>query len=703
MKPTFILGLILASTLTVGAQLQLKPLENDFRNQKNVQTIEQTPMVTTIQKGVKQVFQANVRMNIPQNMLDSTVQGDDVVVQLDSIIYKNERGRAYSKTLYTYIRTFETNTKITEVYAWADSLWTKTSKVTTVGNQDNNVLLSESFTYSEGLVTSGRKYEYTWDVNANDDWTCDQIVYSYSSNLPELWMAISRTNSVFHGHSLVYRWYDYYQINYETYELEPSSRLEQFMNEEGFAIIVAYYSWSTNSQTWIGTDKNGYNYDTDGNLISEVNYQWNYTENLWGNKLITTYNCLGYIKTEYLWNANTWEPIRQTGNENGDTVYYKLIDGEFIKDYKNSIVDLGDNTLSYGRYDWSGTQWVLTSSNQETHDAEGNLLQRIKYTYNMQGLKTSYEQLYRASVNSSWVASWSYLQEYEYNDEGEEIKYTVSDYNETDFEPYFKRETIRANGRVYYVEESYWNGSNWELSSRGDYFYSAVKQEIVVQEDEPVNQDGTGSIGLGLSLPTNTSITEGSFSLTLATGIGIDSKQTTLAPALEDKYSLSITENLNGTWDFTIAPKAVAYANRVLQNFTYQQIISIAYIVPIGTEIGTYEAIVSNVKFEFEDETTIIVDEIPIEIIVDKVINGTVQHMANNIAVYPNPTLNHLTITHAEGVTLIVHNSVGMKVMEKNISNNSEIINTSTWDKGLHILTLTDNKSEKGRMKIVKK
>lgn len=704
MRPTFILGLILAYTFTVGAQTQLKPLENDFRNQRNVEVIEQTPMVASIQKGAKQVFQANVRVDMPQNMLDSIVQGDDIVVQLDSIIYKNERGRAYSKTYYTYIRTFETKTIIKEVYELTDSLWTKTSKVTSVGNQYNNMLFSESLAYNnEGSITSGSKREYIWDVNANDDWTCLQTVYTYSPNAPELWVATFRMDDVFHGHSIVYKSSEQFQLNYNTNELEPTSRFEQLLNEDGFDLITAYYNWNANLQNWYGTDKSGYNYESNDNATSTVTYLWNDTEHLWGNKLVTTYNYLGYIVTEYLWNANTWVPVSQTGDENGDTVHYILVNGEFIRNYKSGIVDYGDNKFLYRDYLWDGSKWVLTSYNNESYDEQGNLLQRMKHTYNMQGYSTSYEQLYRESANDSWVVSWSYLQEYEYNDEGEETKYAVSYYGETDFEPYFKRETNRVNGRIYYIETSYWNGSSWDVDSRGDYFYSAVKQEIVVQEDEPVNQNGAGSIGLGLSLPTNTSITAGSFSLTLAAGIGIDPEQTKLAPALEDRYSLSITENQNGTWDFAIAPKAVAYANRVLQNFTYQQIISIAYIVPIGTDIGTYEAIVSNVKFEFEDETQIIVDEIPLEIVVDKVINGTIQHMANNIAIYPNPTLDHLTITNAEGVTLIVHNSVGMKIMEKNLSNNSEIINTSNWDEGLHILTLTDKKSEKGRMKIVKK
>jgi hypothetical protein len=141
------------------------------------------------------------------------------------------------------------------------------------------------------------------------------------------------------------------------------------------------------------------------------------------------------------------------------------------------------------------------------------------------------------------------------------------------------------------------------------------QQEITVDEEEPAGADGTGKIDLSLSIPTDVAFT-GTFKVELPDGLHLDVNATKLAGDLGLTLGLTITQNADGSWLFTITSNALRSATET----TYQKLVQIVYTVDESVADGSYEAIISDLELVFEDNTVIKKDEISVNVTVDHTI-----------------------------------------------------------------------------------
>jgi len=155
------------------------------------------------------------------------------------------------------------------------------------------------------------------------------------------------------------------------------------------------------------------------------------------------------------------------------------------------------------------------------------------------------------------------------------------------------------------------DGRNFRFSTFS--FSVAASDAVNVEEETPVGADGTGKILLNLTVPADVLFT-GLFQLLLPNGMKLDTTLTRLASHLSSQLKLTITENTDGSWLFTITSQTVS---RSSSEMTYSEIVEIVYTVDETVQTGKYEAVISNLSFQFNDGTTIVEDELPVTITVN--------------------------------------------------------------------------------------
>lgn len=162
------------------------------------------------------------------------------------------------------------------------------------------------------------------------------------------------------------------------------------------SIQESYYNGS-----WYNANATNYEYDSNNNLISETNLEWDQVSSIWKikEKVTYTYNTSDKVIQELgqVWNATT----NSFENDYRDTYTYtngkiteqiaELPDGlQWTNDYKLSITynvnGLVDGALEYT---WNGANWINDY--------------RTTLTYNANNKITT--DLYEKWVNSQWVNS----------------------------------------------------------------------------------------------------------------------------------------------------------------------------------------------------------------------------------------------------------------------------------------------------------
>ena len=88
---------------------------------------------------------------------------------------------------------------------------------------------------------------------------------------------------------------------------------------------------------------------------------------------------------------------------------------------------------------------------------------------------------------------------------------------------------------------------------------------------------------------------------------------TNLAGNLTSLLTLTIEQQSDGSWLFTIEPQNMRSAS----DMVFSRIVEIGYKVTEAATIGTKEAFISDLAFNFEDGTSIYVDDIPVQITVN--------------------------------------------------------------------------------------
>jgi hypothetical protein len=179
------------------------------------------------------------------------------------------------------------------------------------------------------------------------------------------------------------------------------------------------------------------------------------------------------------------------------------------------------------------------------------------------------------------------------------------------------------------------------------------EQNIIADENEPAGANGIGKIDLSLTIPTDVAFT-GTFKVELPDGLHLDVNATKLAGDLGLTLGLTITQNADGSWLFTITSNTLRSATET----TYQKLVQIVYTVDESVADGSYEAIISDLELVFEDNTVIKKDEIPVNVTVDHTI----------ITGIANPSLA-ATVRIQEG-TLFVNSAANEQVSIYSVAGN---------------------------------
>jgi len=180
------------------------------------------------------------------------------------------------------------------------------------------------------------------------------------------------------------------------------------------------------------------------------------------------------------------------------------------------------------------------------------------------------------------------------------------------------------------------------------------KPEVEITDETPVSADGKGSMTLSLTIPAN-SLFSGSFVLTLPEGVHLDLTVTHLADSLSSALSLTITQNADGSWLFTIAPLTL----RSVKEMVYSRIVEIGYTVDATVAKGVHEGVVSDLSFEFDNGTIVEENELPVTITVNTVITGipdlsaeTVVYMHKGNLYIQSPVAETVRVYSISGVLL---------------------------------------------------
>ena len=143
--------------------------------------------------------------------------------------------------------------------------------------------------------------------------------------------------------------------------------------------------------------------------------------------------------------------------------------------------------------------------------------------------------------------------------------------------------------------------------------FGTIKEMTVISEEtRSVYENGQGNISLSMVAPRDATLT-GSFEIQFPDGMTLNEELTSLADGLSAGFSLSFTSKEHNTWLIEIQPKALRSASTT----EYSKFIDIAYKVDGDIPSGAYQAIITNLDFEMNDETSIQEDFLAVYVYVD--------------------------------------------------------------------------------------
>jgi hypothetical protein len=217
--------------------------------------------------------------------------------------------------------------------------------------------------------------------------------------------------------------------------------------------------WTDND--WMNMAYTEFSYDSNGNLITDLNKGW--SDNAWVNNSRTTYTYEGNLGMEAVtenWGNETWVPYIKTQwtyNENGRVT--KMFDqlwenNEWVNTSQNTYTYDGNNCTELLMQDWVNGAWETSHKTTYEYDGEGNNISSISETWLMGFLITSkeintFEQGLRKTVLSQNLVGTDWMDAskatYSYNENRQEIQF---------------------------VSEQ-WTGTEWKYTMQGIYTYDA--------------------------------------------------------------------------------------------------------------------------------------------------------------------------------------------------------------------------------------
>ena len=281
----------------------------------------------------------------------------------------------------------------------------------------------------------------------------------------------------------------YYTWDTNTLSFVPTTKYEYTYDENGNNTLTINNSWDTNTQSFVSSLKYEYTYDENGNRTLYINYTWDTNTQSFvpNHKHEYTYDENGNqtIRIYYTWDTNTQSfipknKIEYTYDENGNPtirIYYTrdTTTQSFVPYNKHEYTydENGNETLKiYYTWDTTTQSFVPNSKSEQNYDENGNRTLYIGYTWDTNTL--------------SFVPTTKY--EYTYDENGNNTLYIISSLDTTtqSFVPVKKDVgtydyTFHPHYKTQRKTEKYYNGIGYKPSFVQDYsIHSETDTELVV-------------------------------------------------------------------------------------------------------------------------------------------------------------------------------------------------------------------------------
>ena len=207
-----------------------------------------------------------------------------------------------------------------------------------------------------------------------------------------------------------------------------------------------------------------------------------------------------------------------------------------------------------------------------------------------------------------------------------------------------------------------------ELPDRvgGEAFSGTVTQpwvnsnpSIVVEEPDPVGEDGKGSLDFSLKIPTDATIT-GTFEIQLPEGYTLDESATRLVEALAGQFDLIITFKERNVWQIEIRSNGL----RAATTSVLTKIMDIAYTVDVLVPEGKYNIKINHIKMDLSDGTSIHYETITV--ITEVAFNDTgIDDLQAAPRIWSANGQVHILLTEATNVQIV--NIIGVTVYKKQL------------------------------------
>ncbi len=349
---------------------------------------------------------------------------------------------------------------------WSNNAWAVSNEEFTGYDAAGNTILIENYALKSGVLSGSKKEEYTFNA------------------------AKKKTSTI------TYKW-----TNGEwVYNIWNVSGYDA----AGNANETCKYNWKNNA--WVGTgNRTLKTYNSSKKITEQITQSWSTTANDWINVSRATTEYSGAKKTQeasFTWLNDTW-----VGTSRKDYHYNSAGRNDTTKTYTNNGTDWVYSARTINSYDsrgntilthnatWNETSWVMTSMSKldVIFDAAGHQLLNATYTCNADSIwrgvqkdttaytasgKTLYTARYTSWVNNDW--GLSYYIDYVYDEAERVILNQRYDMINNRLQGLFRYEYVfnEQGKQVAYVYYSGWNTStdSWVGSSKEEYVYNANGQ-----------------------------------------------------------------------------------------------------------------------------------------------------------------------------------------------------------------------------------
>ncbi len=441
------------------------------------------------------------------------------IISDDLKLLIRETTYTYSYNTFNYKQTLEyeydeNNNKIKQYYKYYDKNNNLTSNSVCKYDSEGNLIIISKTTYKDDKVNS--KYEYdeigreakktTFNYDSNGD-VSNSYVFEYeyesdaldSSKLREIYSSYDKNNTLLTKYIGFYKGNEYvnssdkYYLQYTYYNKDRDGNIlyKEVTNTE--------YDDNWNETKYIYTK-----YDANNKLLAKGVGIYEYDSN--GKKEKYTYtkeDNKGNITENYVTlYYNTEEPYEKTyyivkTETNSDNSYtttkWEYDENWNILNEKSTGYDADGNKL-YNRieiheYDANGNKLKVIST---SYDADGEIIDKYVLIYDANG---EYQRYYIKDTNYyTWLVNKSSVEEYEYNENWNEIKYTYIQYFSSGEIDFVKVKETEYDVNWNKTTEKYtWYDAEGKVTSKKVYKYEYDSNNNITKETR-IGYDEDGDV-----------------------------------------------------------------------------------------------------------------------------------------------------------------------------------------------------------------